>query len=70
MLSLRPLAVGDLDDLVALAGQLDSANLPQDASFRATLVRLGPEGEPIVSVECREALGVSSGDRVSITPLP
>jgi arginine N-succinyltransferase len=38
--------------------------------FRATVVPLGPEEEPIVSAECREALGVSSGDRVSVTPLP
>jgi arginine N-succinyltransferase len=38
--------------------------------FRATVVTLGPHEEPIVSVECRDALGVSSGDRVSITPLP
>ncbi len=164
MLILRPVAVGDLDDLVALAGQLDSANLPQDANFLAeriasslrsfardlpdardatyvfaledtetkrmvgtssiiakhgrtgspfegpgrsllwdafgarftglpyreadhlnarskqfiadlfprdpVYVTLFPEGEPIVSVECREALGVSSGDRVGVTPLP
>ena len=38
--------------------------------FRATVVPLGREEEPIVSVERRDALGVSSGDRVSITPLP
>jgi len=38
--------------------------------FRATVVPLGWEEQPIVSVECRDALGVSSGDRVSITPLP
>lgn len=38
--------------------------------FRATVVPLGREGEPIVSGACREALGVASGDRVSVTPLP
>jgi arginine N-succinyltransferase len=38
--------------------------------FRATVVPLGREGEPIVSSECRDALGVASGDRVSVTPLP
>jgi arginine N-succinyltransferase len=38
--------------------------------FRATVVPLGREEEPVVSVECRDALGVSSGDRVSVTPLP
>ena len=38
--------------------------------FRATVVPLDPEDAPIVSKECREALGVSAGDRVSVTPLP
>ena len=38
--------------------------------FRATVVPLGWEEDPIVSAECRDALGVSSGDRISITPLP
>jgi arginine N-succinyltransferase len=38
--------------------------------FRATVVPRGREEEPVVSLECRDALGVSSGDRVSITPLP
>ena len=33
MLILRPVAVDDLDDLVALAGQLDSINLPSDREF-------------------------------------
>ena len=35
MLILRPVAVDDLDDFVALAAQLDSANLPQDPDFLA-----------------------------------
>lgn len=38
--------------------------------FRATVVALDPEGSPRVSADCREALGVASGDRISITPLP
>ncbi len=38
--------------------------------FRATVVPLDEEGAPIVSEECRTALGVKGGDRVSITPLP
>ncbi len=33
MLILRPIAEGDLDALVALAGELDSVNLPQDEDF-------------------------------------
>jgi arginine N-succinyltransferase len=39
-------------------------------AFRATVVPLDDEGAPVVSAECREALGVRSGDRVSVTPLP
>ncbi|MEN8184140.1 MAG: arginine N-succinyltransferase, partial [Myxococcota bacterium] len=38
--------------------------------FRATVVSLDAEGTPIVSAHLREALGVGSGDRVSVTPLP
>ncbi|HEY5656751.1 MAG TPA: arginine N-succinyltransferase [Myxococcota bacterium] len=38
--------------------------------FRATVVALDDEGAPHVSQACRDALGVSSGDRVSVTPLP
>ena len=38
--------------------------------FRATVVPLDFEGAPLVSKECREALGVSAGDEVLVTPLP
>jgi arginine N-succinyltransferase len=38
--------------------------------FRATVVPLSPNGAPVVSRECREALGVKAGDRVAVTPLP
>jgi arginine N-succinyltransferase len=38
--------------------------------FRATVVPLDDEDAPSVSKECREALGVAGGDRVSVTPLP
>jgi arginine N-succinyltransferase len=38
--------------------------------FRATVVPLDESGAPFVSKECREALGVKSGDRVHVTPLP
>jgi arginine N-succinyltransferase len=37
--------------------------------FRSTVVPLDDEDAPIVSKECREALGVSGGDRVNVTPL-
>ncbi len=40
------------------------------AGFRATVVSLDATGAPFVSKECREALGVRSGDRVHVTPLP
>ena len=40
MLIVRPVATGDLDDLVALAGQLDSMNLPQDREFLAERIRV------------------------------
>jgi arginine N-succinyltransferase len=38
--------------------------------FRATVVPLDGEGSPLVSQQCRDALGVSAGDRVHVTPLP
>jgi arginine N-succinyltransferase len=38
--------------------------------FRATVVPLDDAGTPVVSKECRETLGVASGDRVAVTPLP
>jgi arginine N-succinyltransferase len=38
--------------------------------FRATVIPLDADEAPIVSEECRDALGVKGGDRVLITPLP
>jgi arginine N-succinyltransferase len=38
--------------------------------FRATMVPLDTQGAPYVSPLSREALGVATGDRVTITPLP
>jgi len=38
--------------------------------FRATVVPLDAGGWPLVSHGCRRALGVESGDRVHVTPLP
>jgi arginine N-succinyltransferase len=61
-----PAARADANEDAPLA--LLSTEVP--LGFRATVVPLGWEEEPIVSAECRDALGVSSGDRVSITPLP
>lgn len=38
--------------------------------FRATAVPLDEENAPLVSTDCREALGVAAGDSVLVTPLP
>lgn len=38
--------------------------------FRAAVVCLDAEGAPVVIQSCRDALGVRSGDRVTVTPLP
>ena len=38
--------------------------------FRATVVPLDDDDAPLVSKDHCEALGVSGGDRVSVTPLP
>jgi len=38
--------------------------------FRATVVPVDEEGAPLVSKQCREALGVDGGDLVHVTPLP
>jgi len=38
--------------------------------FRATVVPLDAAGVPLISRAHREALGVKSGDRVAVTPLP
>jgi arginine N-succinyltransferase len=48
------------------------ALLSADGSFgfRAVVVPLDDDGFPCVAKECREALGVSAGDRVAVTPLP
>jgi arginine N-succinyltransferase len=52
---------GDVLALLSAEGRL---------GFRATVVPQGADGAPLVSRECREALGVAAGDRVSVTPLP
>ncbi len=55
---------------VAQADTLALLSSEKGARFRATVVPLDDEGQPVVSAEIRDALGVASGDRVSITPLP
>jgi arginine N-succinyltransferase len=66
---------------LVLPGEIFERVLPEDATlallaaqaasgFRATVVPLDDEGAPLVSKQCREALGVGGGDRVHVTPLP
>jgi arginine N-succinyltransferase len=57
-------AAGDVESRLALLST-EAAH-----GFRATVVPLDPAGAPIVSRECREALGAKKGDRVAVTPLP
>jgi arginine/ornithine N-succinyltransferase beta subunit len=57
-------------DLQAHGGTLALLSTENAAGFRATVVPLDADGAPVVSVESRTALGVTAGDRVSITPLP
>ena len=52
---------GDVLALISAQGQF---------GFRATVVPLDRGDAPIVSKACREALGVTAGDRVLVTPLP
>ncbi len=73
MLILRPIALADLDDLLTLAGMLDSMNLPCDAAFleakiEHSLRTFGAtlrEGEPGLSIfvledsEARRCVGSS-----------
>ena len=51
-------------------GTLALLSTEGSSGFRATVVPLDADGAPVVSAQIREALGVTAGDRVSITPLP
>jgi arginine N-succinyltransferase len=66
---------------LVLPGQATKPNLSSEGAlallsaegrdgFRATVVPQSEGGAPFVSQECRDALGVAAGDRVSVTPLP
>jgi arginine N-succinyltransferase len=61
-----------LADDAPIAMQEPLALLSAEGSFgfRAVVVPIDDEGFPCVAKECREALGVSAGDRVAVTPLP
>ena len=51
-------------------GPLGLVSAMTSQGFRATVVPLDAHGAPFVSEHCRNALGVSAGDSVSVTPLP
>jgi arginine N-succinyltransferase len=58
------------EPVAPIEGPLALLSAEARKGFRATVVPLDERGAPFVSKECREALGVASGDRVHVTPLP
>jgi len=68
----RELVLPSLADDAPQAMREPLALLSAEGSFgfRATVTPIDDDGFPCVSKECREALGVDSGDRVAVTPLP
>ncbi|MDH3211150.1 MAG: arginine N-succinyltransferase [Myxococcales bacterium] len=58
------------EGIVPAEGTLALLSAEGQLGFRATVVPLDPEGAPLVSKACREALGVAAGDEVLVTPLP
>ncbi len=61
---------GLVSERVAAEGALALLSDEGQFGFRATVVPLDDEGAPLVSKRCREALGVTAGDQVLVTPLP
>jgi arginine N-succinyltransferase len=68
----RELVLPSLADDAPQAMREPLALLSAEGSFgfRATVVPIDDDEFPCVAKECREALGVDSGDRVAVTPLP
>jgi arginine N-succinyltransferase len=58
------------EGIVPAQGTLALLSADAQFGFRATVVPLDCDGAPLVSKECREALGVTAGDEVLVTPLP
>lgn len=58
------------EGVVGTAGPLALVSCEGALGFRATAVSLDHAGVPLVGRAHREALGVASGDRVAVTPLP
>jgi arginine N-succinyltransferase len=63
-----PAPVGE--PVARLEGPLALLAAEGHEGFRAMVVPLAANGAPFVSKQCREALGVRTGDRVHVTPLP
>jgi arginine N-succinyltransferase len=61
---------GLVSERIAAEGALALLTAEGQLGFRATVVPLDSEGAPLVSKGCREALGVTAGDQVLVTPLP
>ena len=61
---------GEPVDETPSGGTLALLSAETTQGFRATVVPLDDDDRPVVSKRCREALGVTAGDRVSVTPLP
>ena len=58
------------DDPISMREPLALLSAEGSFGFRALVVPIDDDGFPCVAKECREALGVSAGDRVAVTPLP
>ena len=58
------------EDIHPAEGTLALLSAEGQFGFRSTVVPLDDEGSPLVSKACREALGVTAGDEVLVTPLP
>jgi len=58
------------DSDAGVEGPLALVSAEATFGFRAAVVPLDARNTPSVSRECREALGVKSGDAVAVTPLP
>ena len=57
-------------DAGGMNGPLALLSTEAGQGFRATVVPIEESGMPVVTKRCREALGVTAGERVSVTPLP
>ena len=70
----RELVLPSFEPSEGIAGALEQPlvllSAETDLGFRATVVPIDDSGRPLVARSCRDALGVTAGDRVCVTPLP